>query len=372
MLAAVTWDSVTQAQHLFARKLAARGINVVFVEPLPHRFPRLDEVGKAFQRVRRALTYGARQAADSSPANLHVIRTLGLPETFHSTRSLNNRWFVPRLQKRIQRLSSPPVVVECWKPLAGYLDLVRSLSPELTVYSCIENYPFQYGAPAHFMEVEEALLAEADLVVANSDYVAERLRATRREVRVRDAAVDFELFDRAAVGPVTQARRLCYFGVVSDRLDFEILRGLAAAGYEVLLLGPVKRAPIDPDAPPPNIQCHHRVPIEDVPRIIADSDCILLPYVVDEYTKGIRFAKLYECMATGKPILATPIPTLERYPKLVHVAEDLAGFLNVLETLPDLEDEALYEERRRVARNHTWDDLLDEEIAWLGRGLRDV
>lgn len=370
ILAAVEWHFIAQAQQILARRIAERGFNVVYVEPFPHRYPGPREIPKALVRVARGL--GASDTAgysDSTPDNLHIVSTLSFPETNRAFRWINRRLFVPRVAEEIRSLSTSPLIVQCWKPLAGYLDLSRQLAPSLLIYSCIENYPHQYTARPHYVDVEQALLKEADQVIAISEYVAKRLREHRDDLLIRDAAVDFKLFDQAATGPKSQFERLCFFGAVSNRLDFGIIKGIAEAGYEVLLLGPVRNAPIDPENPPPNIECHPPVPMERVPEIIADSDCILLPYVLDEYTKGVRFAKLYECLATGKPIIATPIPTLKRFKDLIYLEDGLDGFLAVLNKLESLESEDKYERRREIARQNTWEALVDQELGWMARGL---
>ena len=40
------------------------------------------------------------------------------------------------------------------------------------------------------------------------------------------------------------------------------------------------------------------------------ADVLLLPYALNDYTRSVLPAKIYECLATGRPIVAAPLPEL--------------------------------------------------------------
>jgi glycosyltransferase involved in cell wall biosynthesis len=58
---------------------------------------------------------------------------------------------------------------------------------------------------------------------------------------------------------------------------------------------------------------HGRIPIEDVPARIADADAGLAPTRRDEFTDFSLSTKIFEYAAMGKPVIASRLPTVERY-----------------------------------------------------------
>lgn len=252
MLAAVQWGYIAQTQQHFAQRFAEMGIRVVFVEPFPHRIPHLSELHGVLQWTKRAFR-GSRYGSTGLHRTKHgvyVVTPTTLPEINRSFIQFNRRLLIPRIARRIVRLCKPNSVVQVWKPLDGHWAIAQQLKPTLLVYSCVDNYSAQYDAPAHYADVEAKLCHQADLVMATSHYLKQHVEQWSENVHLRDRAVDFGLFSQAATPRPTSYRRLCYFGAISERLDFSIIQALAGNGYEVMLLGPIKRCPFDPATPP--------------------------------------------------------------------------------------------------------------------------
>jgi len=74
----------------------------------------------------------------------------------------------------------------------------------------------------------------------------------------------------------------------------------------VILVGPVKT----PHAFPSNVELPGQQPHKKLREFVARADVLLLPYAHNEYTRAVMPAKTYECLATGRPIVATPLPEL--------------------------------------------------------------
>ncbi|MEQ1918595.1 MAG: oligosaccharide flippase family protein, partial [Elusimicrobiota bacterium] len=108
--------------------------------------------------------------------------------------------------------------------------------------------------------------------------------------------------------PMGPHHRFLYFGTVWSALDYEAISGLANAGFEVTMIGPVK----EPPPPlPTSVSFLGPVAYEDLPSVISVADALLLPYADTEYNKGVIPAKIYECLATGLPVLSSPLPALK-------------------------------------------------------------
>ena len=60
------------------------------------------------------------------------------------------------------------------------------------------------------------------------------------------------------------------------------------------------------------VALHGRIPIDDVPAVVAAADIGLAPTRLDRFTALTVSGKVYEYVAMGKPVVATRLPTVER------------------------------------------------------------
>ena len=80
----------------------------------------------------------------------------------------------------------------------------------------------------------------------------------------------------------------------------------------------------------------------------------MLPYRINGLTRGISPAKTYECLATGRPVVASPLPALEDLAGHVYLADGPEGFVEVLRNLPKTETDERVRARVRLARENSW------------------
>ena len=120
-----------------------------------------------------------------------------------------------------------------------------------------------------------------------------------------------------------------YVGVIDERLDLDLLAGLARAlpDWTVRVVGPV--AKIDPDELPqaPNLEYPGHVPYADLPAVMAGFDVALMPFALNEATRSISPTKTLEYLAAGLPVVCTRVPdVVADYGRMVHLADDADGF----------------------------------------------
>jgi glycosyltransferase involved in cell wall biosynthesis len=105
-----------------------------------------------------------------------------------------------------------------------------------------------------------------------------------------------------------------YLGRLSRSRGLDIFLEVARAGLaEVVLVGDPEE-PIADNCP---IKVHPFVPHREVPAWYAKSDLVLLPYQESlEHANSISPLKLFEAMASGRPIIASDIPPIREV--LIH------------------------------------------------------
>jgi glycosyltransferase involved in cell wall biosynthesis len=369
------WDTElwTNQHHLMSR--LARDNRVLFVESLGLRRPQL--AGRDLKRIVRRLRRGL--APPRQVDGLHVLSPLVLP--FHRHRVVRelNRRLLPTLVRRAARrrgLERP--ILWAYVPQAEVL--IDALDPALVVYHCVDDIAAQERIDtASFRAAETRFAARADLVLASAPALAERLRAISGNVLDAPNVADTELFSRALIpsppAPLDTemaalpAPRIVFTGaVVAMKLDFSLLVELARLrrGWSFALVGPIGPGEPDTDVSAltaePNIHLLGPRPYAELPDTLRAADAGLIPYARNTLTKSIFPMKVYEYLAAGLPVVATPLPALADVAD-VATAPDAQGSAELLDEALAAGSPERRAERSRAAMSHSWDRRLEEIAA---------
>jgi glycosyltransferase involved in cell wall biosynthesis len=353
ILSGVRWGFLWQRHHALATLFARAGYPTVFVETtgLANPGPRWSTLRKAVSRVRRA----GGEGRPSRENGLTVYAPLVLPPTYRVFRWMNRELFVPRVARDLLKITGPEPVVVAYPPTQTTLDLISALRPRAILYDCSDDYEHFPGAPGDVVATERELLRLADLVSCTSTPLLEKVRPVRSDAFLSGPAVDYERFallqhDR----PGREIQTVCFFGRVSrERTNFAALRAIAEAGFEVRLLGELGRVDVS-FLRTPGVDYRGEVSHEKLPAALAGVDAFVLPYEINGLTRGISPAKTYECLATGRPVVASLLPALEELAGHVYLARKPEEFVGVLRGLGDLETEERVRARIELARDNSW------------------
>jgi glycosyltransferase involved in cell wall biosynthesis len=144
-----------------------------------------------------------------------------------------------------------------------------------------------------------------------------------------------------------------------ERLDFDILRAVRRAGFRVRLVGDAARAEKG-FLEESDVEYRGEVSHGRLPAALAGVDAFVLPYKLDGLTRAISPAKTYECLATGRPVVASPLPDLEALSGHVYLKRDPEGFVRALRNLRHTETDEKVRARVRLARENSWEARFRE------------
>ncbi|HYM53782.1 MAG TPA: glycosyltransferase [Solirubrobacteraceae bacterium] len=363
------WDTElwTNQHHLMSR--LARENRILFVESLGLRRPQLAgrDLARVWRRLRRGLS--PPRATDG----LHVLSPLVLP--LHGSRlarALNARLLPALVRRAARRLGLRRPILWAYVPQAEVL--VEALRPSLVVYHCVDDIAAQERIDtASFRAAEARFAARADLVLASSPALAQRLRKISRNVIDAPNVADTELFARAlepgepdpAMAALPAPRIVFTGAIVAIKLDIPLLVELARLrpAWSFALVGPVgpgdPRTDVSALAAEPNIHLLGHRTYEQLPAVLRAADVGLVPYARNQLTDSIFPMKVYEYLAAGLPVIATPLPALAGVAGVL-TASDAPGIAGLI-------DEALAEdgpdrraERSRAAAANSWERRLEE------------
>ncbi len=366
------WDTElwTNQHHLMAR--LAHENRVLFVESLGLRRPQL--AGRDVMRIARRLRRGL--APPRVADGLHVLSPLVVP--LHGNplvRRVNARLLPLLVGRAARRLGLRRPILWAYVPQAEAL--IDVLDPSLIVYHCVDDIAAHSRIDtASFRAAEDRFAARADLVLASAPALASRLRELSSNVLDAPNVADTELFSRAlAPGPLDAQMaalpgpRIVFAGaIVAAKLDFGLLVELARLrpSWSFALVGPIgpgePHADVSALASEPNIHLLGPRAYGQLPDVLRAADAGLIPYVHSDLTASIFPMKVYEYLAAGLPVIATPLPAIAGVEEVL-TAPDADGIVRLLERALADESPESRAERSRAAAAHSWDRRLEEIAA---------
>lgn len=359
MLSGIRWDFLWQRHQILATRFARAGYRTIFVETTGLSTPRPD--GSTLRKVAARLwRSGGTGESHSEEPNLTVYSPLVAPPTWRTFRLLNRRLFVPRVARDIRKLAAEDPIVVAYPPTRTTLDLISALRPRLLYYDCSEDYEGFPGIPKDIASTETELLRRADVVSCTSPSLLEKVESLRSDAFLSGPGVDYEQFVALQRSPTGQLQTVCYFGHLGrERIDLAALRAVAEAGFTVRLIGGVGKVDWDFfDAP--GIDYVGEVSHRELPAALEGVDAFVLPYLDNRLTRGISPAKTYECLATGKPVVASPLPALKEIGDHVYLAGAPEEFVETLKSLKSLETEEKVRLRVDLAQKNSWAVRFEE------------
>ncbi len=285
------------------------------------------------------------------------------------------------LGELVAELGFAHYVLWYYTPLA--LAFTDALRPAVTVYDCMDELSAFRGASPELCARERELLSRADVVFTGGRSLFESKRQLRPDVHLFPSSVDVAHFGRAREQlpePSDQAAlrrpRLGFFGVIDERFDIELLRGVAAArpDWEWVMVGPVVK--IDAETLPraQNIHWLGGKTYPELPAYLAGWDVALMPFARNESTRFISPTKTPEYLAAGKPVVSTSIrDVVQPYGKrgLVEVADDVEGFVAAAERCLAGRGERWRADVDAFLSELSWDRTWSKMRALIERALDD-
>ena len=275
-------------------------------------------------------------------------------------------------------------VLYLWHP--DFEPMIGRLGESLVVFHCYDDYAgYPYLGETQRRRVRQAqrrLVRRADLVFASGEAMRDLLPADVN-VHVIANGVDFESHERvrAEGSPVPDEFRriprpiLAHIGRINAKLDFPLLREIARRrrDWSIVLVGPHEgliESRVMPEynamAAEPNVHRVGFVPPDQMARYLQAMDIGLMAYRPSGWVRHISPIKLFEYTAAGKPIVATAIDELRRYPEYVTTVETLDEWIGAIQHWLDNDSDALARKRMALASANSWDERCRRILELIG------
>ena len=223
------------------------------------------------------------------------------------------------------------------------------------VYDCMDELSQFTGAPKALVNNEARLMEHADVVFTGGYNLWTKKREQHGNVHFFGCGVEYAHFGQAqdddtAVPPDVDFMPrpiLGWFGVVDERVDYRMVGEMARArpDWSFAMVGPVVK--VDPNLLPhaPNLFWLGGRDYGVLPNYCRAFDVNMMCFALNAATEYINPTKALEYLATGKPIVSTPVKDVVRqYSDLVDIADSPEAFVAAAENALRNPD------RERIAR----------------------
>lgn len=334
----------------------------------------LGDIARAPVRFAARLgTYPFRKTLDG---NILVTTPLCLPWTRKSA-------FCARAGAALNDLLVPRggnSVVLMVNDLQADPELVRSFREKaaLTIFDWSDDFVEFSRDPEERMVCRERCeywCRNADVVLTINEDLRRRAKAAGGDAHVVRNATNFFTFparESAAAKRIRGLGRVVvgYLGWLNGlRLDLGLIGHIARQrpAYQFVFMGPQSEAhPLGREIPElPNVHLLAPVPYDEYPACLEALDACMLPNLINDHTNGNDPIKIYDYLASGRPVVSTRTAGTAPFAGMLSLADAPDSFLELLDAAVAENDAAAAARRTEAGRQNSWQERFREVEAIL-------
>jgi glycosyltransferase involved in cell wall biosynthesis len=257
--------------------------------------------------------------------------------------------------------------------------MIGAFGERAVVYDCMDELSKFRFAPSELVDRERYLMSSADVLFAGGFKLSQSKAKYHGNVHFFGCGVDVAHFATARSADVQVPREIAgltrpvigYYGVIDERIDYELLGTIAASlpDVELVMVGPVVK--VDPSELPQgrNIHWLGQRQYAELPAHVKGFDVCLMPFALNEATEYINPTKTLEYMAAGKPIVSTAVSdVVHNFTPVVAVASSHTEFVAAVREAIDSPSAELISRGLEQARSNSWESI----VARMERIIRDA
>jgi len=282
------------------------------------------------------------------------------------------RWTEKERLRRARRIlldkGCTKIILYLWRP--QYETALDLINYDLSCYHIDDEYTFsEVEQPT--TDQERRLIERVDQVFIHSPALLEKKGKLNPHTLFVPNGVDYLAY--ATPNPVPEDLaiiphpRIGYVGRIKEQLDLSLLVNLAQRHpqWSFIMVGPQgnfdrQASLIEKLSQLPNVYFLGAKPLTALPAYTQHLDVCMLCYKLNDYTKFIYPMKLHEYLASGRPVVGSPIRSLQEFAHVVKLACTVDEWSEAIRDSlsPAAISAEQVEARRSIARQQDWDRLV--------------
>jgi teichuronic acid biosynthesis glycosyltransferase TuaH len=302
---------------------------------------------------------------------MESINWISINWVYDRLNRINNRRLAAAIMNAIQKLSFKNFI------FINDNDFYRGLYQKELLPGCSEYIFYirdfltiQPYFKKHGRRLEKEIIKKADLVVANSAYLANYASQWNKKTFDIEQGCDLDSYvghDFPMPADIASLKRpiIGYSGAVTEmRLDMAVIEHIALSfpDYSIVFVGPVdktfKKSRLR------NYKNIHFIGLkkpEEVPAYIFHFTICMNPQSLNPLTIGNYPRKIDEYLALGKPVIATATEAMQMFRDYVFLCETKQDYVDTISQIlsnPECSSES--EKRRKInfALTHSWENSI--------------
>ena len=348
------------------RRFAKVGNRVIFVNSISMGLPSLRNKDLLPRIARKVRSYA--RLARPTPEGVTVVSPPVIPFFGSRMARAANRKLLAMQIGRLARIGglSRPIL---WIAIPTAADMIGQFNECVVIYQVSDKYDANLMDHATDLatirQLHERAINRADLVF----YSGKKLLAEAEQGRERsfliEQAVDFDHWSQVGAGNLEIAQavariprpRLGYFGAIEPWLvDQELIKRAAREHpeWQWIFIGNKSRG-VEIETLP-NTHFLPAVPYQELPRYAAGFDVCVLPWdTAHSFTSYGSAIKVREYLATGLPVVISPLPEYESMGEVLRIARNHDDWFRLLEEALNENDAGKAQARQAAVSSGTWD-----------------
>lgn len=378
MLSVSRWDQDLSSASLSMAKELSKSLKVYYID---HPYSVKDVVLKyASPQVKRrlpALLFGRNRLTrilDKNPNLIAFTPLLTLPINwlpsgvlYNLFSRLNNWIFCYSLRNLIKAENILNYVYwNSYNPFFSF-HLPNNVKPSLYIYQSRDNIAESNYVKKHGPRLEQITARQADIRLATSVMLARKLSGMGVHFDFFPNAANVDIFKNAKKENYNRPKELNgisgkvigYMGNICLRQDYELIYKIAVSNpsHTLLLVGPRNDSSYHTYdfSKIKNVIFTGSKKLEELPQYLAYMDVTILPFLVNELTKGIYPLKLNEYLAAGKPVVSTNFSEdVASFSEYIYLSNNHDEFLkNLSLAIIELNND-IVKQRVAIAKSNSW------------------
>ena len=301
---------------------------------------------------------------------IESINWIGSSGLFDWVNRINNKRFARQIKLAADNLGFKEFIIFNDSDMFRSFYLKKYLKPETYIYYTRDNLVAVDYWKKQGVRLEALHMKKADLVVANSTYLASLARKFNPNSFYVGQGCDVTLFDSKLVSDVPSDIKpikkpiVGYIGaLLSLRLDIQALGYIAEKrpDWSIVLVGPEDEAfKTSSLHQMTNVYFLGNKPGSELPSYLNYFDVAINPQILSPVTIGNYPRKIDEYLAMGKPTVATKTEAMSVFADYTYLAETKEEYIDCIHNALLEDNDQLHLNREQFAKQHTWENNILE------------